>query len=117
MTEQQRVNLSKGHGGRPPGQFLYHKLCVLKYLQEYQATNGKPYEGGNDDLSMCMGEWGMQWRVGVSNRQVARYLSVLQSEKIPGTDTPRIEVSHKRFGAKRGSRRMIVVNDLRPLNI
>ena len=121
MDENQlQVPTRKGRG-RPSGQFDYHKLCVLKYLQAYSAENDQaPFSGSNKELSESIGEWGKTWRVSVSERQVARYLLKLQAETTSG-GIPRIEIYVTRHKVPNKpimySKRYIKVNDTRPLNI
>lgn len=101
--------------GRPAGQFDYHKHLVLQYLQTYTQKNGVPFEGTNEELSQAIGEWGEHFRVGVSPRQIARYLRKLQEETLADGKT-RIEIVLRRFKHANGgfgSRRLIHVNDLR----
>jgi len=105
--------------GRPAGQFDYHKLLVLQYLQNHTKTHGIPFEGTNEDLAEAIGEWGEHFRVGVSARQIARYLRKLQEETAPDGKS-RIEVALHRFKGANGtfgSRRVIHVNDLRDFKV
>lgn len=105
--------------GRPAGQFDYHKLCVLRYLQKVHAETGMPFEGTNEELASAIGEWGDHWRVGVSARQVARYLRRLQEEKLQSGDW-RIEISLFRYRTPSdgfATRRRIHVNDLKVIDI
>lgn len=116
MAEDQA---KKAKRGRPSGQFDYHKLVVLQYLQNYTNTHGVPFEGTNEELAQAIGEWGEHWRVGVSARQIARYLRKLQEETTPDGKS-RIEVVLRRFkhaGGGFGSRRLVHVNDLRDFKI
>jgi hypothetical protein len=112
MAEYQE---KKAKRGRPTGQFDYHKLMILKFLQAYTEKQGVPFEGTNDELAQVIGEWGEHWRIGVSGRQMARYLRKLQEELTP-EGKPRIEVAITRYKSVNGgfgSRRRIHVNDLR----
>jgi len=105
--------------GRPAGQFDYHKLLVLQYLQNYSQTHGAAFEGTNEELAEAIGEWGEHFRVGVSPRQVARYLRRLQEETTPD-GKPRIEVALHRYKVANGSfgsRRVVHVNDLRDFKV
>lgn len=104
----------KSKRGRPSGQFDYHKHLILQYLQSYTQQNGVPFEGTNEELAQAIGEWGEHFRVGVSPRQIARYLRKLQEEQ--HDSKPRIEIVLRRFKHANGgfgSRRLIHVNDLR----
>jgi hypothetical protein len=118
LTEVQE---KKPKRGRPVGQFDYHKHVVLKYLQDYAKVQSRPFEGTNEDLAKAIGEWGEHFRVGVSPRQVARYLRKLQEETLPDDDKkPRVEISLHRFRHSSGgfgTRRTIVVNDLREFKV
>lgn len=110
----------KPRRGRPAGQFNYHKDCVLRYLQEYIVKNDAPYEGTNDELAQAIGAWGNDaGRIGVSPRQVARYLRKLQDE-ITAEGKPRIEIVLHRHRALQGgyfTKRRIQVNEAKLVQI
>lgn len=112
--------VSKPKRGRPAGQFNYHKSCVLRFLQEYTATNDAPYEGTNDELSIAIGAWGNDaGRLGVSPRQVARYLRKLQDETT-SDGKPRIEIALHRYKGPQGqyvTKRRIHVNEAQLVQI
>lgn len=120
LPESAEVAAPKRGRGRPSGQFDLHKLYVLRFLQEFTIqNNGEPYQGSNDDLCVAMGEWGKHFRVGVSPRQVARYLQKLQNETT-AEGKPRVEVVINRYKGITGafcSKRSITVNDTKTVNL
>lgn len=114
------LNQPKPKRGRPAGQFNYHKSCVLRFLQEYVATNDAPFEGTNEELAAAIGSWGNDaGRIGVSPRQVARYLRKLQDEKT-SEGKARIEITLHRHRALQGgffTKRRIHVNEVQLVQI
>jgi hypothetical protein len=112
--------VQKPKRGRPAGQFNYHKDCVLRFLQEFVATNDAPYEGTNEELASAIGTWDNEsGRMGVSARQVARYLRKLQDETTADGKT-RIEITLHRYKwpqGQYGTKRRIHVNDVKLVQI
>lgn len=95
--------------GRPRGQFDYHKLRLLAFLQQ-----NSPYDADWDALRAAVAEHELH----VSTRQLARYVRQLELEETPD-GKPRVEMAYLRLKGADGNlarRRVIICHDTRPLN-
>ena len=79
--------------GRPRGQFDYHKLRLLAFLQQHS-----PYDADWDSLQVAVAELDLH----VSTRQLARYVQQLELEETPD-GKPRVEMAYLRLKNPDGS--------------
>lgn len=83
-------SVPKKRRGRKGGEFELHKHKLYEYLRD---KHPKGYGGTNEDLSVVAHDifdiWGRHFRIGVTSRQVARYLRSLETEGVINIKTAR----------------------------